>query len=58
MQIKLFDSELKIMDVLWKNGDTTAKQIAETLKEQVGWNKTTTYTLIKRCIDKGAIERI
>lgn len=57
MEIKLFDSELKIMDVLWKNGDATAKQIAETLKEQVGWNKTTTYTLIKRCIDKGAIER-
>ncbi|WP_127587040.1 BlaI/MecI/CopY family transcriptional regulator [Paenibacillus koleovorans] len=58
MQIKLFDSELKIMDVLWKNGDTTAKRIAEILKEQVGWNKTTTYTLIKRCIDKGAIERV
>ena len=58
MQIKLFDSELKVMDVLWKNGDTTAKQIAEKLKEQVGWNKTTTYTLIRRCIDKGAIERI
>lgn len=58
MQIKLFDSELKIMDVLWKNGDSTARKIAETLKESVGWNKTTTYTLIKRCIDKGAIERI
>lgn len=58
MQIKLFDSELKIMDVLWKNGNTTAKRIAEILKEQVGWNKTTTYTLIKRCIDKGAIERV
>lgn len=58
MQIKLYDSELKIMDVLWKNGDTTAKQMAEILKKQVGWSKTTTYTLIKRCIDKGAIERI
>lgn len=58
MQIKLFDSELKIMDVLWKNGDTTAKQIADTLKDQVGWSKTTTYTLIKRCIGKGAIERL
>ena len=58
MEIKLFDSELKVMDVLWKEGDTTAKRIAEILKEQVGWNKTTTYTLIKRCIDKGAIERI
>ncbi|MBA9088320.1 putative transcriptional regulator [Fontibacillus solani] len=58
MEIKLFDSELKIMDVLWKNGDITAKQVAEILKEQVGWSKTTTYTLIKRCIDKGAIQRL
>ena len=24
----------------------------------VDWNKTTTYTIIKRCIDKGATERI
>lgn len=55
--IKLFDSELKVMDVLWKEGDTTAKHISDVLKEQVGWNVNTTYTLIKRCIRKGAIER-
>lgn len=58
MTIKLFDSELKVMEVLWKEGEATAKHIADRLKEQVGWSKTTTYTLIKRCIDKGAIERI
>lgn len=57
MEIKLFDSELKVMDVLWKEGDTTAKKISDILKEQVGWNMNTTYTLIKRCIAKGAIER-
>lgn len=57
MDIKLFDSELKVMDVLWKEGDTTAKHIAEVLKGEVGWNVNTTYTLIKRCIQKGAIER-
>lgn len=54
---KLFDSELKVMDVLWKEGDATAKHISDVLKEQVGWNVNTTYTLIKRCINKGAIER-
>lgn len=57
MKIKLFDSELKIMDVLWKEGDLTAKKISDILKERVGWNMNTTYTLIKRCISKGAIER-
>jgi len=57
MEIKLFDSELKVMDVLWKEGDMTAKKISDILKESVGWNMNTTYTLIKRCITKGAIER-
>ena len=57
MEVKLFDSELKVMDVLWRNGDCTAKYISDVLKEEVGWNMNTTYTLIKRCIKKGAIER-
>lgn len=57
MDIKLFDSELKIMGVLWKEGDATAKHISDVLKEETGWNMNTTYTLIKRCIRKGAIER-
>ena len=57
MEFKLFDSELKVMDILWKEGDTSAKEIAEKLNEQVGWSKTTTYTVIKKCIDKGAVGR-
>lgn len=55
--VKLFDSELKVMDVLWKEGDVQAKHVAEVLAGELGWNKNTTYTLIKRCIKKGAIER-
>ena len=55
--VKLFDSELKVMDILWKEGDVPAKQIADALTKEFGWNKNTTYTLIKRCMKKGAIER-
>ena len=57
MAIKLFDSELKVMDVLWKEGDMPAKQISDILKAAIGWNMNTTYTVIKKCIAKGAIER-
>lgn len=57
MDIKLFDSELKVMDVLWKEGDSSASHIAEVLSMEVGWNVNTTRTLIKRCIKKGAIQR-
>jgi len=55
--MKLYDSELKVMDVLWREGDAPARRIAGILTEQIGWNINTTYTLIKRCVGKGAIER-
>lgn len=58
MELKLFDSERKVMEVLWSRGeDVTAKEIALKLADTVGWNKNTTYTVIKKCVDKGAIER-
>ncbi len=55
--MKLFDSELKVMDVLWRMGDCTAKQISDILKEETGWNMNTTYTVIKKCVTKEAILR-
>ena len=55
--VKLCDSELKVMGVLWREGDVEAKRVASVLNGEVGWNVNTTYTLIKRCIKKGAVER-
>ncbi len=57
MEIKLFDSELKVMEVLWERGDTSAKDLAAILGERAGWSKTTVYTVIKKCIEKGAVAR-
>jgi len=57
MAEKLFSSEIRIMELLWKNGEMTAKELAATLAESIGWSKTTTYTVIKKCIEKGAVIR-
>ncbi len=57
MSVKLFDSELRVMDILWRDGEASAKDIAAELGRQVGWSKTTTYTVIKKCVDKGAVSR-
>lgn len=43
--------------VLWQQNDQTAKAVSLHLAQSAGWNKNTTYTVIKKCIDKGAIER-
>ena len=58
MEEKLFDSELKVMEVIWEEGDMTAKEISLILNEKIGCNKNTTYTVIKKCIQKGLIERL
>ncbi|MDO5345831.1 MAG: BlaI/MecI/CopY family transcriptional regulator [Lachnospiraceae bacterium] len=55
--MRLFDSELKVMEVLWREGDLPAGRIAAVLREETGWNRNTTYTVIKKCVEKGAIQR-
>ena len=55
--MKLFDSEWKVMEVLWQENDRTAKEISLRLADSIGWNKNTTYTVIKKCVEKGVIER-
>lgn len=54
---KLFDSELKVMAPLWEGGPQTAGELAKRLAAAVGWNRNTTYTVIKKLIDKGAVSR-
>ena len=43
--MKLFDSEWKVMEVLWQKNDRTAKEISLCLADSIGWNKNTTYTV-------------
>ncbi len=56
-EIKLFDSEIKIMELLWDRGAMTAKDLSVLAREQIGWNKNTTYTVIKKLIEKEAVRR-
>jgi len=55
--IKLFDSELKIMEIVWRERAVSAKQISVIAEKEIGWNKNTTYTVIKKLIDKNALRR-
>ena len=57
MEEKLYDSELRILENLWTAGELTAKDLAARAADQVGWSKTTTYTVLKKCVDKGLVER-
>ena len=56
--MKVHDSELKIMEFLWRDGELTAGQLAKLLKAETGWNRNTTYTVIKKLVEKKAVVRI
>ena len=56
-EIRLHDGELNVMELLWSNKELAARDISKIIKEHIGWEKNTTYTVIKRLIDKGAIVR-
>ncbi len=55
--IRLHEGELNVMELLWSNKALAAKDISKIIKEYIGWEKNTTYTVIKRLIDKGAVKR-
>ena len=54
---KLFDSEAKVMDIIWEKTPISAKEISLIAAETIGWNKNTTYTVIKKLEAKGFIQR-
>lgn len=56
-EIRLHEGELNVMELLWSNKELAARDIAKIIKEYIGWEKNTTYTVINRLIKKGAIER-
>jgi BlaI family transcriptional regulator, penicillinase repressor len=56
-KLRLHEGELNVMELIWSNKVLAAKDIAKIIKEYIGWEKNTTYTVIKRLIDKGAIKR-
>ena len=57
MKEKLFDSEAKVMEIIWAKSPISAKDISLIAAETIGWNKNTTYTVIKKLEAKGFIQR-
>ena len=57
MKERLYDSEAKVMEIIWANSPISAKEISLIAAETIGWNKNTTYTVINRLVAQGFIKR-
>ena len=56
-QVKLFDAELKLMEIVWAHAPVMAKDVSKIASEEIGWNKNTTYTVLKKLVEKKAVRR-
>lgn len=53
---KIFESEYKFCLILWENEPIKSTNLAKLCAAQLGWSKTTTYTVIKRLQDRGVLK--
>lgn len=57
MDRELFESEAKVMEIVWNRFPISAKEISLIAAKTIGWNKNTTYTVIKKLVEKGFLYR-
>lgn len=57
MEIKPTESELEILQVIWKNGQCTVRDVHEELAKNKDAGYTTTLKLMQIMHDKGLVER-
>ena len=52
---KIFESEYRFCLILWELEPVNSTVLVRACKEQLGWSKATTYTVIRRLCERGVI---
>ena len=55
-ELKLADSELRFMQIVWEKRPLTGAQLVQLCAGRLGWKKSTTYTVLKRLSEKEMVK--
>ena len=53
---KIFESEYRFCLILWEHDPVTTTALVKLCQAQLGWKRTTTYTVIKRLGERGVLK--
>lgn len=53
---KIFESEYRFCLILWEHEPVNSTRLVQLCKEQLGWSKATTYTVIRRLAERGVLK--
>ena len=54
-QYHLTDSEYRFLQVVWAAEPVGSGRLVELCRQQLGWKKSTTYTVLKKLCEKGVL---
>ena len=53
---KIFESEDRFCLILWEHEPVNSTRLVAICKEELGWSKATTYTVIRRLAERGILK--
>ena len=53
---KIFESEYRFCLIMWENEPVNSTKLVSLCKDQLGWSKATTYTVIRRLCERGVLK--
>lgn len=53
---KLFDAELKFMNIIWEREPIGSGDLVKVCNEKLGWKKSTTYTVLRKLCNRGIVK--
>lgn len=55
---RLCESDLRFMGVIWDNEPLTSSQLVKVCESELGWKKSTTYTMLRKLCEKGYAQNV
>ena len=54
--INLTEAEEKLANLIWREGAILSPDLVELAGKELGWKKSTTYTILRKLCDKGVLK--
>ena len=55
-ELKLSNADYRLLSIVWDSEPIASPELCKLAESQLGWKRTTTYTVLKRLCDKGVLQ--
>ena len=55
-ELVLFEAEKRLMEIIWQEAPVESGRLVKLAGDNINWNKSTTYTVLRKLIAKGIVK--